>query len=480
MKKSPKIMYKSLWLMLFLVSFEALCQQKKTFTESFNVDDNAVLDINTSYTDIEFETWNKNQVMVEATIIIDGATKEEAEHYFENEGISITGNSKKVIVTSNNENSWNFHHLENLHIEIPELPEIPEFDFNFDFDFSDLEDLPPMPPAPNPNFDYQAFKKDGEKYLKEWQKNFEKNFGEPYQIKMEEWQRKMEAKRMEMQEQRQKIHEKRQEAHQERTEKLAEARVERAQERVEAHQKRMQDHQARMAQRAAMRYSIKNGDSTKGRSNMFYFNSEGANKNFEVKKTIKIKMPKSAKIKMNVRYGEVKLAENTNNMDAALSHASLWASTIDGNQTTVMASYSPVSVEKWNYGQLQVDYSENIDLKEVLNLRLNATSSDVTIDNLSKTASIQNSFGPLYINSISEDFKSLEIALQNAELVCHLPKSPFKIYVVETDSEFNPPAKLQLTSVDSGGSIVHNGYLTQKNTDKSIVIDSKYSEVFLE
>ncbi len=68
---------------------------------------------------------------------------------------------------------------------------------------------------------------------------------------------------------------------------------------------------------------------------------------------------------MNVRHGEVKLAENTNNIDATLSHASLLAATIDGDKTMVMASYSPVSVEKWNYGQLHTDYSENVDLKEV-------------------------------------------------------------------------------------------------------------------
>jgi hypothetical protein len=41
----------------------AFAQTKsKTFKETFNVGENTVVNINTSNTDIEFETWNKNQI----------------------------------------------------------------------------------------------------------------------------------------------------------------------------------------------------------------------------------------------------------------------------------------------------------------------------------------------------------------------------------------------------------------------------------
>ena len=39
--------------------------QSKNYKESFSVGDEAVVDINTSHADIEFETWNKNQVIIE-------------------------------------------------------------------------------------------------------------------------------------------------------------------------------------------------------------------------------------------------------------------------------------------------------------------------------------------------------------------------------------------------------------------------------
>lgn len=476
MKRSQKQAFKLLAVFLCLISIESHGQsKKKTFSESFDVAADAVLDINTSHADIEFETWNKNKVVIEATITIEGASEEEANDYFENGGFEIMGNSSRITVSTGNHNSWSVQAFDTMGDWDIELPEIPEFEsFDFDFDFADVEDLPQMPPIPNPNFDHEAFKKDGEKYLKKWQKGFQKDFGEPYQQRMEEWHRKMEGKQHEMQEQREKMHEKMMEAHGERMEKQVEERVQRAQKRVEAHQRRMADHQARLAQRNVSRATIHS------KPNTFYFNSEGKNRNFKVKKTIKIKMPKSTKIKMNVRHGEVKLAENTNNIEATLSHASLLAATIDGDKTMVMASYSPVSVEKWNYGQLQTDYSENVDLKEVLNLRLNANSSEVTIENLSKTAFIKNSFGPLLINAVSRDFETLDVSLEHAEIICDLPETPFTVYVNGKESKFTGPVELALHKTNDFGRVVLEGYNGNKDSGKSIIINSSYSEVVLE
>ena len=56
-------------------------KQSKTFKESFNVGADAVLDINTSYADIEFETWDKDVVEINATVTLEGASDEEAEAF---------------------------------------------------------------------------------------------------------------------------------------------------------------------------------------------------------------------------------------------------------------------------------------------------------------------------------------------------------------------------------------------------------------
>ncbi len=479
MKQSP--VFKSLALFLCLISIGAYGQkQTKTYSEKFTVTADAVLDIDTSHTDIDFETWNKDQIAIEGTVELEGATPKEAEEYFRQQGIEIMGNSKKVSVTTGNGNSWvsqAFGNMENLHIEIPELPEFESFEM--DFDIAELADVPPLPPTPNPNFDYEAFQKDGEDYLKEWQKNFQENFGEPYQKSMEAWQQKMEAKQEEMLAKREKLLEKKMEAHADRMENRAEAMSKHAEKRAEAHQKGLEIYQSRGNSDSASPYFIQKNN-WENRPNIFYFNSEDENRNFKIKKSIKIKMPKATKIQMNVRHGEVNMAGNTKNMNATLNHASLLAAVIDGDETKVRASYSPVSVQHWNYGDLQVAYSENVKLQEVLNLHLNATSSQVTIANLNKSAFIKNDFGPLAIQSISDDFETLDVSLENAALTSKLPTTAYKIYVNSTHSEFVAPYILELEKIKNHGSIVHKGYQGDKNSTKAITIHAKYSEVVLE
>ena len=488
MKQSRQVVCKSLALWLCLISIGAYGQkQSKTYSEKFTVDDDAILNIDTSHANIEFETWNKDQIAITATVELDDATPEEAKKYFDNQGIEILGNSTKVSITTGSGAAWDFHSvdkIENLHIEIPELPEFESFEM--DFDMAELSDVPPAPPVPDPNFDYEAFQKDGEAYLKKWQKNFQKNFGEPYQKSMEEWQEKMAAKREDLMAERAKMLKERMEVHADRgaaqadrTAALAEARAKLGEKRAELHHNRMEINASRRHRDSISKHFIEL-HRTGNRPNVFYFNSNDEHRNYKVKKTIKIKMPKATKVKMNVRHGEVKMAGNTKNMDATLSHSSLLAAVIDGDKTKVTASYTPVSVQQWNYGDLEVAYSENVDLHEVLNIHLDATSSEVTITNLANAAFIQNDFGPLLIKSISDDFKTLDVSMQNATLTCKLPSTPFDIYVNGSQSEFVSPDMLQLEKTDNHGSMVYKGFSGRKNSDKTITINSKYSEVVLE
>lgn len=458
--------------------------QRKTFTETFSVSKDAVLDINTSHADIEFETWGKNEVEVEAIIEIEGATDEEADKYFESLGLEIVGNSKKVSIAmaSKNKDIWPslLGDAQNFHIEMPEFPEVHAFSFDFDFD-----ELSNIPIPPMVEFDHEAFKKDGEAYLKKWQKEFEESYDEEHMKKLEEWAERVEEK----QEKRKVLLEKRMEKRKEMEQKRGEKINERNQKIEEARAARMAAYQNRrdeLLKRSKLKISndsdqllILESDGT-GKPSIFYSSSGGLNKNFKVTKTIKVKMPKGMKIKMNVRHGEVKLAENTKNLNATLSHSSLWASTIDGDKTTINASYSPVNVDRWNYGQLQAKYAENVALKEVLNLRLNATSSDVTIDRLINSAFIKNDFGPITIKSISNNFQDIDISLQNAELNCSTPNVPFTIYVNGTSSKLTSPAKFTFDRTKNHNTIIHRGYFKNKNAESSLIINAKFSDVVLE
>ena len=468
--------FKSIAMIFLLITLGIYGQEKqKTINEVFNVNQETVLDINTSNVDIEFETWNKDQIAITATIELDGATEEEASEYFDQDAIEIVGNSKRVSITTGVENTWFFKHsvggLEHLNIEIPdfefempEIPEVPEMP-EMHLDLSDM----PMPPVPEVEFDYEAYEKEGEKYLEKWQKKFEKGFDKEYEKKMEAWGVKMEARQAAMAKRREAMMEKRAEAHEKRMEVREEAMEKRA-EQMEKRAKEMEERRERIIEKRELHAN---------EPHIFYYSTDRGNKRFKVKKTIKIKMPKGTKINMNVRHGAVKLAENTKNINARLSYSTLWATTIDGEETTITTSYSPVQVERWNYGLLQTSYSEKVDLKEVLNLRLSTTSSDVKIHRLLESAIIDNKMGPIMIDWVSNDFKDIDISLQNGELRCNLPKTDFVIAAKSTRSKLTYPQNLKLNTRKENNTVFYEGYQKKGNSARSIKINSKYSDVVL-
>jgi hypothetical protein len=494
MNKLHQTVFKSFVLSLCLFTVGSYGQvQSKKYKETFTVGEEAVVNINTSHADIEFTTWNKDQVVVEATIELEGATPEEAEAYFNNGGIKILGNSQEISIKTGGENAWILRgahgDANNIIVQIPEIPEIPDMEPLFlDLQIPEIPEImemppmPPMPPMPQmqfKNFDYQAYEKDGEKYLEEWSKEFEQNFDEEYQKEMEEWGKEMQSRVEEREEAREEMMKEREEMGEEREEMRREAQ-ELRHEAQEVRQEVMEEQRRITHEQREVHKNVIISRQGKDGPNTFYRSSEGKERNYKVKKTIKIKMPKSTKLKMNVRHGEVKLAENTRNMNATLSHARLLASTIDGEKTNIVASYSPVSVQRWNYGNLNINFSDEVALKDVNILTLSATSSNVTIDRLLKSAQIKNDLGALRINTISNDFKDLDVSIQNGELVCKLPVTPFSITIDGTSSDYSGPSDLKLVSEKNGNSFVHSGYYMQKNSGKSIVIDSRYSDIMLQ
>ncbi len=499
MNKLLQILFRKGVLILCVMCAGAYGQkQSKTYKESFNVGVDAVIDINTSYADIEFETWDKNQVVIEATIEVEGATAEEAKAYFEKDGIKILGNSKTIEISTKPEDAWFFRHgvgdinVRDFVIDVPEFPELeplfrdmelPDISEMIDMpEMTGMIEMPPMPPMKMRNFDYAAYEKDGEKYLKKWKAEFDQNFDKDYKKRMEEWSERMKERAEEWRERREEQREAREDMMREREQLMKER--EKIREEVQADRQKEMEAQKleRIKERQAMEaYRIRSRrDSLHSGPNIFFGSSDKGNKEFKIKKSIKVKMPKSAKLKMNVRHGEVKLAENTMDMNATLSYARLHAATIEGDKTNIIASYSPVTVQHWDNGRLNINFSDDVALQDVRYLDLSANSSDVTIDRLLQSALIKNNLGALHINSISKTFKDMDISMQNGELFCALPATAYTIYVNGTSSKLSSPANLVMDVTKNKNNTVHKGYNLTKNSERSIVINTQYSEVVLQ
>jgi hypothetical protein len=484
MKQLPMKRYKALALALCLTTAGALAQkQTRNYREEFKIQPDAVIDINTSYADIQFETWDKNEVLVEGTIELEGATEEEARAYFDHSGIEILGNSKTVEIRTSGNRGWasitglrtpgakmvipNLDLVPDMEsllrsLEIPEMPPMPE--------------IPPLPPMPNFDFDYDAFQKDGEKYMKKWKKEFNKSFDKEFQDKMEAWGReyaeRAEVRRAEMEERRAAMEEQR-----------AEMQEQRQQLREQAHEARQQAQEARQQaleeareEREKMRFGIRNADAP----NIFFHAEDGGSKSYKVKKTIRIRMPKSAILKMNVRHGEVKLAANTRNIHATLSYARLHAPSIEGDQTEITASYSPVKVGQWKYGNLNTSFTDAVELDAVTDLKLKATSSEVRINKVLRNLISKNELGAIYVAAVDPNFRNVDIEVRNGEVTCVFPKTDFAVSAKNTYSDFTYPSAWTLKNTKNGPEIIYTGTAGKGASGRTFKLRSTYSSVVLQ
>jgi hypothetical protein len=291
------------------------------------------------------------------------------------------------------------------------------------------------------------FGKEFEVKMEAWGKEYEKKFGPEWEVKMEEWGEKFGEKFAEKYEERAERYEERAKALEKRKKEREKRLAKRFEEREEALEKRMKEREARRAHLE---------------------NRLESHKNNKVIKTIKIKMPKDAKLKVNVRHGELKFASVVKNLRADLSHTTLVASNIDGSDTSINASYSPIIVDLWSRGELYLNYVENAQLKKVNQLMLDSNSSNITLNELLDTAIISGSFGDLEINGISKDFSNLNIVLENSDAYIKLPQTDYKVYFKGNASQFNNERTKSKTI---------KSHPNTNSTDKTIIINAKYSNV---
>lgn len=447
-------------------------QETKTYKETFIVGDDTVLEINTSNTDIEFEKWDKDQVEILATVTLEEATKEEAEDYFENVPFKIMGNSQQIEVVSTGRSSWNFPLVNS------------DFDIRFDVEplFSDFEipdlpelavipDLPSMPSLPQlrfKNFDYEAYKDKGKKYLKEWAESFEEGFDEEYEEKMKEWSKRVEEKAKKWEKKNAKRLEEREKKLEERALKVEEMMQKAERNRAEIEKKREEVNSI---------FFSENDDDPR----IFYFSSDGEHKKYKVKKTIKIKMPNSVRLKLNVKHGEVKLASSTQNMNASLRYASLLASTIEGKNTAIEASYSPIIISNWNNGDMKLNYCEEVKLGDVGRININAVSSNISLGRVYEDVYLVNDFGTTEIKTISPKTKRVFVKLKNGEFYATPPRGEYNLYLSDDYSNVRYPKNISVTK--NNLPFEDKDFITagpNKKRYPSIIINSKYSDVILE
>lgn len=503
-------------LVAILTTSSLLAQKKQTkVSQTIKVNKDAAISLNTSHCNIIFDTWNKNVVEIEAYVEGDDVSNEELQNALKNWNVDVDASSNDITITAKgfgrSPQVWasstpQYYHLDDdglvntiimeLQTELADLPHVVVGSLS-DLDLPELPEMPPLPELPplpkgvdGVQFDYEAYKKDGEKYLEKYSQQFESVYGEDYAKKMEAWGKKFGkeweakygkdiekwAKQFEHKWNSEEF-EKRMEAWEERLEKRMEQHEKHQEARQKALEKAHKQKELALEKREKIREKlIQERKEQKERRDKLQeerrvlieklVNKEG---NSKIKKTIRIKMPKDVKLKMNVRHGEVEFANTVDNLKADLSHTTFVAQSVNGGSTSINASYSPVHVTNWNLGELNLNYTKDVELNNVKHVVLNSNSSNITIDNLVGNAIIDANIGDVKILKIDDTFTNLNVILQNCDALISLPNADCNLQYKGNRSRVSHPKKQQSNvTTFSTGSL---------NSGKSIVVNAKYSTV---
>ncbi|MFD2565343.1 hypothetical protein [Aquimarina rubra] len=455
------LIYKLNLVTLSLACFSGVFAQNKQdkLSEKFVVNKDVAIHLNTSHTEVVFETWNKNSVEIEAYIEGDNITDENKERLLQNWRIEALGNSKEITINSITGNFWSgkapVSNAQNT--KSPELRRLePVISDMLRPILKNIENNP-MPSAlsenlASMNFDTNKFKENEEKYIQQWGDQIKEKFGDNYESVVKNW-----------------------------TKELSKSTGQIPSSTGITSNDWGGEEFARRMQAWASQFS---GDleitQTNGSNVTVYRYSSRMNNSGTIHRIVKVKMPKEALLKLNIRHGNVQLAEKTINMIASLSHTSLQANIVDGDRTFIRTSYSPVVVKQWNNGRLAVNYVKNCRIQSAKNLRVNADSSNIFIQELEGNAAISGSFGAITVANLSDSFATLDLAVENSDFKLKLPESAFNIAYSGVQSRISLPKTIETNARRNFGNVFVNGFNKTRDTDKVITINAKYSDIILQ
>lgn len=450
-------------LMLFLVcgTMTAFAQTKK-LNKTYKTNANVSLEVDATHTNIVVENWDRNEVQIEAFLETGEADKETTKKLLENWKLQTNGTPGKVTISSGGGGGMAIPPIDMAAFNgsMAKLPEIVDPVMEMVGPLLESISKNPLPPEfyermGELNFDHQAYQKEGEKYMERWEKKVEKKFGKDFERSMEEWASNFEKDtvlwkkniEVEMEEWGEEFG-KSMEAWGEQFGKEMEKWAEQFEEQVEAEY----------------------GD---GGTKIFVV-SDNMNK---AKRTLRVKIPMNATLNLNVRHGEVKLNGKNTNVKADLSHSRFSANTISGKQTSISAAYTPVSVKVWEFGELKTSYVQTCDLESVKSLKITSNSSDVRIGKILETGIISGTFGELRINEVSPGFNTLDITLENSDLLLDLPDVALNFSYTGSQSEIEYPSSIKGSPVRNYDTQIINGYQKSRDGKGTVSIKAEYSNV---
>ncbi|WP_378187424.1 hypothetical protein ACE939_03680 [Aquimarina sp. W85] len=459
-------MHRTAQLILCIASISGFGQDRVVrLTEKFSVKDQVVVNLNSSYTQVIFEPWNKNTVEVSAYIQGSDISEEDQQRLFDSWDLTAVGNSNEITINSLTSSAWS-NSVSSLtqkgNLSVKNLQELnPVINDILKPVLQNIENNP-MPNALATNlasmdFDYSKYRENEERYIQQWENQIQEKFGDEYKSKMKSLVLQLNENNVTV------PHIKTQ---------ITVTGNPSAQQ-LQYWQEQFGRQMVQWASQFAQDVNNVNVQS----SITIYQKKAINNGTTGIQKIVKVRMPKEARLKLKVRHGTLDLGEGAVNASVVLSHSQLSAHTIKGKNTFIQASYSPILIHRWEQGKLAISYVKNCRIQNAKDIWVNADSSNIYIQELEAHGAIAGNFGAITIAALGDTFSTLDLVVENSDFKLKLPTSAFNFTYNGVQSRISLPKSLETNVRKNFGNIFINGFQNTRNTDKTISINAKYSDV---
>ncbi len=457
-----KILRHNPFIIVLLLACATSFSQSKKLDKTYSTNKDVKVNIDSRHTKVIVEHWDKDQVVIEALLDSENLSPEEVKAQLKSWNLETSGDLKEVSITSGGGVSWNKEiDMAGLGETMGSLQQLiaPIMTEMVAPMLESLAENPPLPPdfaakMGNLNFDYEAYQKDGEKYMKKWEKQVENNFGKDFEKSMEKWAAQFEKNAA--------IWEKNVEKEMALNEWKFEAQMEQWAENFGSKMEQLGERIAREMEGKENSVAPKNPNTGSPRNTV---------------RTLRIKVPANANLNLEIRHGEVKLGQRASNLKANISHSKFSADIIDGENTEVKVSYSPITVTQWNYGVLNTSYVQDCVIKKAKSIKLNSNSSDVNIGEITEIGILSGSFGELKIDKLHRDFKNLDVTLKNSDLRLSIPDAALNFNYKGTQSSIEYPKVATVKATKSYDDQMLNGFYKSTTGKRSISINASFSKI---
>lgn len=484
--------YKLTAIILFIAfGIQAQTYDKK-IKESFKVNSDVNIVVNTSHSDVVIDTWNRNEVSIEATIEIEGVSEKEAKKLMDKWNFEALGNKNKVKITSMANrffygNDFDFEHnivIPDVHVDIPHF-EFPDIEFE-EFVMPEMPEIEieiPEMEIEEFHFDYDTYKKDTtylKKYKERIQKQVERFKDSDWHKKMdslrntEDYKKKIEKIKIQSKEYAKKLKESKWYRDVEEMRNSEEFKKQIAESKKMAEEMRKQfleNKELKKELEKVKEKALKIKKELKEHKNNTSYNSK-----IKITKKIKIKVPKKATFNLNVRHGKLKVPKSYNKMSATISYGDFIGGVIAGEKNNITFENSPVVINTINSGNITLKNVPNASFGTFSNASLFSNSSNVIIDEVGENVALSQKFGKLEVLKVIPEFNNLNVVLDYTKGNLDLSNAEYVFYINGKKSTVSLDALLEETENKSvEGVRVIKGFNNNKKASNKLILTAVYS-----